>query len=130
MRNEQIVAVIDDDESVRQALDGLLRSAGLAVVAFPSGEGLLRWPHLQSAGCLILDLRLPGMNGLDLQQRLNAIGCTMPIIILTSYGDDGERSRALAAGAAAFFVKPVDGEALIAMVESTLRFGTNGRLGS
>jgi FixJ family two-component response regulator len=70
------------------------------------------------------------MNGLDLQQQLNAIGCTMPIIILTSYGDDGERSRALAAGAAAFFVKPVDMEALTAMVESTLRFGTNGRLGS
>jgi FixJ family two-component response regulator len=117
----QDVSVVDDDESVRQALAALLRSAGFRVTTFVSAEEFLGSPHVGATGCLILDLRLPGMSGLELQQRLVSAGRRFPIVILTAHGDDAARSRALAAGATAFMPKPFDGEALLSTVQSALK---------
>ena len=120
MCDESLISVVDDDESVRQALDGLLRSAGLRVAAFASAEAFLGSKELQSTGCLILDLRMPGMDGRELQQRLLDDGHRIPTIIVTAHGDDTSRAWALGAGAVAFMSKPFDGDALLATIKSTL----------
>ena len=93
MSQRDVVAIIDDDEVVRQAIDGLLRSAGLDVAAFASAEEFLGARHLQASRCLILDLRMPGMGGLELQQRLADDGPPIPIIIVTAHGDEAARAR-------------------------------------
>jgi len=121
MGQDHLVAVVDDDESVRQALEGLFRSVGLQVAAFASAEDFLRSHHLRITGCLILDLRMPGMGGLELQQRLAGEGHRIPIIILTAHGDEEARPRALGAGAVAFLRKPFDAEALLSAVGAALR---------
>jgi len=115
-----VVSIVDDDESIRQALDGLLRSAGLPAAAFGSVEEFLRSGQLATTGCLILDLRMPGIDGLELQQRLVAEGHRVPIIILTAHGDDGARDRALAAGALALLSKPFDADVLLGAVSAAL----------
>ncbi len=120
MSGGRLVSIVDDDESVRQAIHGLLRSVALPVVAFASAEDFLRSDHLESTGCLILDLRMPGMDGLELYKRLAREGRRIPIIILTAHGDDAARASALEAGAVAFLRKPADPEALLAAVESSL----------
>jgi FixJ family two-component response regulator len=114
MGDRQLVSIIDDEESMRQAIDGLLRSAGFQVAAFTSAEEFLRSDHLRTTRCLILDWRMPGMDDLELQQRLASDGHRIPIVILTAHGDDEVRSRALGAGAAAFLAKPLNGEVLLA----------------
>lgn len=121
MSEEHAISVVDDDESIRQALEGLLRSAGFRAAAFASAEAFLQAPQRWTTGCLILDLRLPGMGGLELQDRLAAEGPRVPIIVLTAHGDEAARTRALGAGAAAFLRKPVDGEALLSAVEAVLK---------
>lgn len=123
MGHRRIVCVVDDDHSVRQALEGLLRSAGFQAAVFPSAEAFLGSRELGTTACLILDLRMPGMGGLELQQRLAREGHRLPIIILTAHGDEDARKRALGAGAVAFVSKPVDGEALINVVEAALEHG-------
>jgi FixJ family two-component response regulator len=120
MCNESLISVVDDDESVRQALDGLLRSAGLRVAAFASAEAFLRSNELPSTECLILDLRMPGMDGRELQQRLLDDGHRIPTIVVTAHGDDSSRAWVLGAGAVAFMSKPFDGDALLATIKSTL----------
>jgi FixJ family two-component response regulator len=117
------VSVVDDDEPVRQALSGLLRSAGFGVTTFASAEEFLASPHVATTGCLILDLRLPGMDGLELQRRLREAGRRLPTVFLTAHGDDDARSRALAGGALAFMPKPFDGEALLRTVGAALKAG-------
>ena len=120
MCDESLISVVDDDESVRQALDGLLRAAGLRVAAFASAEAFLRSKELPSTDCLILDLRMPGMDGRELQQRLLDDGHRIPTIIVTAHGDDTSRAWALGAGAVAFMPKPFDGDALLATIKSAL----------
>lgn len=120
MRKGPVISVVDDDESVRQALEGLLRSAGLQVATFASAEEFLGSRQLRTAACLILDLQMPGMGGLELQQRLAEAGRRIPVVVLTAHGDDDARAKALAAGAVAFMPKPFDGEALLGAVEVAL----------
>ena len=115
-----IVTIVDDDAAVRQAVEALLRSAGFQVATFASAEEFLASPYLGRTGCLILDLQMPGMRGLELQERLAREGRRIPVVVLTAHGDDEARSRALAAGAVAFMPKPFDGDALVAAVEATL----------
>jgi two-component system response regulator FixJ len=115
------VSVVDDDESVRQALAGLLRSAGFQVSTFASAEEFVASAQLGESRCLILDLRLPGMSGLELQQRLANEGRRLPIVILTAHGDEEARARALKAGVVAFMPKPFDGEVLLRTVEAALK---------
>src|SRR5437899_573785 len=94
-----LIAVVDDDESVRLALASLLRSVGFMVLLFASAEEFLRGKNGQPIACLILDLRMPGMDGLQLQRRLRAEGGLVPTIFLTAHGDDHARAQALAGGA-------------------------------
>jgi FixJ family two-component response regulator len=120
MCHGSLISVVDDDESVRQALDGLLRSAGLRAVVFASAEAFLRSNARPSTVCLILDLRMPGMDGRELQQRLLDDGHRIPTIVVTAHGDDTSRAWALGAGAVAFMPKPFDGDALLATIKSAL----------
>ena len=111
-----MVSVVDDDESVRRAIDSLFRSVGFRVAAFASAEEFLGSEGLGRTECLILDLQMPGMDGLQLQRRLNLDGHRFPIVILTAHGDADARARAMDAGAAAFLLKPFDGDVLVATV--------------
>src|SRR5262249_45915932 len=108
-----MICVIDDDASVRRALGRLLRSAGLAVETFGTAEGFLRWAGPGQPGCLVLDVCMPGMGGLELQQLLAAHGRDVPIIFVTGHEDEVARRRALQAGAVEFFYKPFDRQALL-----------------
>lgn len=126
MRKGPVISVVDDDESVRQALAGLLRSAGLQVATFASAQEFLGSRHLRTAACLILDLQMPGMGGLELQQRLAEAGHRIPIVVLTAHGDEDARAKALAGGAVAFMAKPFDGEALLGAVEVALKSRLTG----
>jgi FixJ family two-component response regulator len=118
--NGRIVAVIDDDESVRTALKELLRSVGLPARAFASAEDFLKSGQQQQTGCLIADIRMPGMSGLELQAKLNAGRCRIPTIFITAHGDEKMRMQALRAGAVEFLAKPFDDEALLDRVRTAL----------
>jgi FixJ family two-component response regulator len=116
----KVVVVIDDEEPVRQGLQRLLRSAGLNVSSFASAEEFLNCGQLEDAGCVIADIRMPGMSGLDLQSQLNAEGSPIPIIFLTAHGDENMRIRAMRAGAVAFLAKPFEREDLLDRVRTAL----------
>ena len=106
----KFVAIVDDDDSVRGTLQELLRSAGFFSLAFESAEAFLgSGDHLET-GCLITDIRMPGMSGLELQARLNAERCRIPTIFITAHGDEEMRLRALREGAVEFLPKPFDDE--------------------
>src|SRR5207249_2993835 len=102
----RVVCVVDDDASLRRSLRNLLMSVGFRVETFQSAEAFLDSVHRENTGCLVLDLRMTGMNGLDLLRHLAARGSRIPVIILTAHGDDETRQRSLQAGAVAFLTKP------------------------
>ena len=117
----QIVAVVDDDESLRRSLRNLLGSVGLRVETFASAGAFLHSIHREQTGCLVLDLRMPGMSGIDLLEHLSGTGSRLiPAVILTAHGDDETRSRCLEAGATAFLEKPVRTPALLDAVRKAL----------
>ncbi len=116
-----VVAVVDDDEAVRSALDNLLRSLGLEVVTFASAEAFLASPVCASAACLIADVQMAGMSGLDMQRHLRSAGNRMPIIMMTAFPQDHVRQRAVADGALGLFAKPFESGALIDCLEQALR---------
>ncbi len=115
-----MVAIVDDDDLMRSALQGLLKSAGLPAQAFASAEEFLKSGQQQQAGCLVADIRMPGMSGLELQARLNADHCRIPTIFITAHGDEKMRMQALRAGAVEFMAKPFDDEALLESVRAAL----------
>jgi len=115
-----LVAVVDDDELMRGALQGLLKEAGLPARAFASAEEFLSSGAQHLSSCLIADIRMPGMSGLDLQARLNAERIRIPIIFITAHGDERIRIQALRAGAAGFLAKPFDDEVLLRSVRAAL----------
>jgi FixJ family two-component response regulator len=112
----KMVAIVDDDDLMRTALQGLLKSAGLLAQAFPSAEEFLRSGHQHDTACLITDIRMPGMSGLELQAQLNADRCKIPTIFITAHGDAKMRMQAMRAGAVEFLAKPFDDEALLESV--------------
>jgi len=112
----KLVAIVDDDSSVRTALIGLMKSAGIFARAFASAEEFLQSGVADETGCLVLDIRMPGMSGLELQARLNAGGASIPIVFITAHGDASARARALSAGAIRFLEKPFDDEELLACI--------------
>jgi len=116
----KVVSVVDDDDSLRSALEGLLKSAGLPAVAFASAEEFLTSGQQHRTGCLIADIRMPGMSGLELQAKLNAEHCRIPTIFITAHGDEKMRMQALRAGAVEFLSKPFDDEALLESVRAAL----------
>jgi FixJ family two-component response regulator len=121
MANPPLISVVDDDDSVRESLQGLMRSVGFAVKAFVSAEEFLNWDQLRDTDCLILDVRMPGMNGIELQRHLMANHYEMPVIFITAHGSEEEvRSRALRNGAVDFLPKPFSEDALLNAVRTAL----------
>jgi len=115
-----VVSIVDDDPSLRRSVRNLLTSVGFRAQAFASAEEFLASPERVNTGCLVLDLRMAGMNGLDLLKHLGATRSRIPVVILTAHGDDETRQRALQAGAVAFLGKPFRGDALLDAVRSAL----------
>ena len=120
MKTNAIVFLVDDDESVRRGLSRLMRSAGHACEAFESAEAFLQRQHHPGVGCIVLDLRMPDVTGLELQDRLGRLGYQVPIIFLTGHGDIPHSVQAVKQGAVNFLTKPVDDEILLAAVEEAL----------
>jgi FixJ family two-component response regulator len=108
-----IISIVDDDESVRESLQSLLRSAGFAAVVFASAEEFLNSEHLHHTDCLILDIRMPGMSGLELQRQMAASGNKTPVIFITAHGDQETRTQALKNGAVEYLLKPFSEDALL-----------------
>ena len=119
-RNTKLVAIVDDDDLIRSALHGLLKSIGLPSQTFASSEEFLKSGRQHQTACLIADIRMPGMSGLELQAKLNADHCRIPTIFITAHGDERMRMQALRAGAVEFMAKPFDDEALLASVRAAL----------
>ena len=115
-----MVAVIEDDDSYRVAVQRLLKSAGFSVQSFASAEDFLSSGRQHETGCLISDIRMPGMSGLDLQAKLNADRCPIPTIFITAHGDEDMRLQAMRGGAVKFMVKPFDGATLLESVRAAL----------
>ncbi|HET6888692.1 MAG TPA: response regulator [Candidatus Udaeobacter sp.] len=121
MANPALISVVDDDESVRESLDGLFRSVGFRVKVFPSAEAFLKLDNLSDIDCLILDVRMPGMDGLELQRRLIASHHKIPIIFITAHESDREvRARALRNGAVDFLGKPLTEDVLLRAVRAAI----------
>jgi FixJ family two-component response regulator len=116
----RLVAILDDDELMRSALRGLLKAVGLPAEAFVSAEEFLNSGQQHQIACLIADIRMPGMSGLELQAKLNAERCRIPIIFITAHGDEKMRMQALRAGAVEFLAKPFNDEALLESVRAAL----------
>jgi FixJ family two-component response regulator len=115
-----VIAIVDDEELVRTSLQRLLKMAGYTVAAFPSAEEFLKSGRLQDVRCLIADIRMPGMSGIDLQSQLNAEDYQIPIIFITAHGDEKMRIRAMRDGAVAFLAKPFDNTVLLERVKACL----------
>ena len=116
----KMVAVIEDDESYRVALQRLLKSAGIPVQSFGSAEAFLNSGQQNETGCLITDIRMPGMSGLELQSKLNSDHCPIPTIFMTAHGDEKMRLQAMRGGAVKFLAKPFDGDVLLEAVRVAL----------
>jgi FixJ family two-component response regulator len=115
-----LISVVDDDEGVRESLGSLMRSVGFGVKAFASAEEFLNSDHPRVADCLVLDVRMQGMSGLELQRRLVASQCRIPVIFISAHGDEEVRARALREGAVDFLLKPFSEEALLSAIQSAL----------
>ena len=120
LRKTRVIAVVDDDEGFRDALQRFLRISALEVEAFASGEEFLQSSRLNAVGCVILDLAMPEMSGLEVQQQLRARGLQIPIVFVTAHRDDGLGQRASAAGALAVLRKPMDHAELVGLLRGAL----------
>jgi FixJ family two-component response regulator len=121
-----LIAVVDDDAAIREALQSLLRSVGLRAEMFASAEDFWHAGQLQDTACLIVDVRMPRMSGLELQRQLAAAHCPIPLIFITAHGDAETRALALRAGAVAFLDKPFSDEVLLRAVQAGLQSSQGG----
>jgi FixJ family two-component response regulator len=119
-----VIAIVDDDPGVRGSLDSLLRSVGMASLSFSSAEDLLASGAQAQLACIVTDLHMPGMTGLELQAEMLCRGWRHPIIVMTAYPTDASRDQALGAGAAAFLTKPIDPDGFLDAIEGAIL--TNG----
>ena len=117
----EVIYVVDDDATVREGLSSLLRAKGKDVQSFACGTEFLKLQRKDTAACLILDLKMPGMNGLQLQSQLAAAGRRIPIIFITAYDSQESRRRALRAGAVAFLAKPFTDHQLLKTIRSAVQ---------
>lgn len=115
-----LVCIIDDDESVRDSVSDLVESLGYKTTTFASADEYLQSDHVENSSCVITDVRMPGMSGVDLQARLRASGHKTPIIFITSFPSEDIRTRVLKAGAFGFFRKPFDDDKLVECLKSAL----------
>jgi FixJ family two-component response regulator len=114
------IAVVDDDLDIREALNGLIESLGYRTLSFASAAELLAFPKREDIDCMIVDVRMPGLDGIELQAQLRKDARCPPIMFMTSYADDATRKRALAGGACCFLGKPVDDKVLVDCLEAAL----------
>jgi len=117
---EAIVAIVDDDPSVQRGLQRLIRSAGWKATTFASAQEFLARSRTESPNCVLLDLQMPGLSGLDLQKRMAEVGMEIPIVFLTGHGDIPASVRAMKAGAVQFLTKPVDEQELLPAIEEAV----------
>ena len=115
-----LISIVDDDESVREAIESLMKSVGYIAKVFSSAGEFLKSEYLNDTACLILDLQMPGISGLELQSRLAASRCRVPIIFISAHSDAEARARALEAGAIGFLQKPFSEDALLDAIKSSL----------
>jgi FixJ family two-component response regulator len=120
MPQKALISVVDDDESVREAMKGLMKSLGFAAESFPSAEDFLRSPCQHRTACLIADVQMPRMSGLDLHRQLVAAGQRIPTILITAYPDERVRAQALQAGVVCYLAKPFTEDDLLACLRSIL----------
>jgi FixJ family two-component response regulator len=121
IQNEtKVVVIVDDDDSMRSAVQDLLEAVGLPAQGFASAEEFLKSGKQRQTRCLITDIRMPGMSGLELQAQLNAERCRIPIIFITAHGDEKMRLQARRQGAVEFLAKPFDDDVLIDSVRAAL----------
>ena len=125
-KKKPLISIVDDDESIREAVKGLMKSLGYRVEVAASADEFLRSPLVRRTSCLIADVQMPGMTGLDLHRHLSASGKVIPTVLITAYPDDGVRERALAAGVIGYLSKPFDDNDLLACIRAAL---TNARSG-
>jgi FixJ family two-component response regulator len=118
--NSRLVAIVDDDESVQRSLQDLIESDGLTALCFGSAEQFLESDARNKAACLIADIRMSGMSGLELQAKLKSERCRVPIIFITAHGDTAIRIHAMREGAVEFLSKPFDDEVLLQAVNAAL----------
>jgi len=115
-----LISIVDDDEGIRQALKSLIDSVGFRAEVFDSGEKFLNSPYLSQTDCLIADVRMPGMSGLELQDRLSAAGRSIPIVFISAHEDKEARARGLRAGAIDFLQKPFSEDSLLGAISICL----------
>lgn len=130
MAKKPLISIVDDDESVREATKGLMKSFGFTAEVFPSAEDFLASRHLRCTSCLIADVNMPGMTGLELHRRLKASGETIPTILITAYPDDSVRARALTDGIIGYLSKPFDEDDLLVCINSALTRAKRGKQNS
>lgn len=118
---DAIVWVVDDDASVREALESLIRSAGLRVETLASADEFLACPRVEAPSCLVLDVRMPRLSGLDLQKRMAEINLQIPIVFITGHGDVRTSVRAMKAGAVEFLTKPFDDQDLLEAIQQAIK---------
>ena len=119
-KTQTLISVVDDDESMREAIRGLMKSLGYAAVAFASAEEFLSSCQIPRTSCLITDVQMPGITGLELHHRLLAAGKIIPTILITAYPDDSARARALGDGVVSYLSKPFDENDLLTCIRSSL----------
>jgi FixJ family two-component response regulator len=125
-----VIAIVDDDQSVREALTSLVRSLGYIAMAFECAEDLLKSKRRRSVSCLIADVQMPGMTGLELHNRLVASGKPIPTILITAFPDERSRERALQAGVIGYLTKPFSEDDLLACIRSNLGYPEGGGKGT
>ena len=123
LQHRPIISIIDDDESMRCALKSLVTSLGFKAYTFASAQQYLDSPRLDDTSCLISDLQMPGLNGIELQQSLLAQGRHIPIIFVTAFPEERMRARAIEAGALGFLGKPFDSSKLVELIDKALEVG-------
>jgi FixJ family two-component response regulator len=117
---DAVIAIVDDDPSVREGLESLIRSVGWRVESYRSAQEFLARPRTEAPNCLVLDLQLPGLSGLDLQKRMAEVGLEIPIVFLTGHGNIPASVRAMKAGAVEFLTKPFDDEELLRAIQEAI----------
>jgi FixJ family two-component response regulator len=120
LQDALVISIVDDDESVRAAVGSLIKSLGFVARTFASAEEFLSSPHVDETACLISDVQMPGISGVELQSRLAADNYRTPIIFISAFGNESVAQRALKAGATAFLQKPFDGKTLMKCLEKAL----------
>jgi FixJ family two-component response regulator len=122
MPKKPVITIVDDDESVREALLSLMRALGFASEAYPCAEDFLKSGRIRRTSCLIADIRMPGMSGLQLHRRLVASGNPVPTVLITAHPDEGIRAQAFQAGIICYLTKPFDEDDLLGCIHAALGY--------